>query len=132
MFAGLAGGLPAPPGPLVVGGPEAGPLGPGGPDDEYCEFFKARNHENISCHQEAYPHHQACFLQQMLEVGSLGHQREQGLTLVEGHSDQEDLSYKYTACLSAKLALVPGGAPDTEGCIAVDILSVTKRQTFRM
>ena len=68
----------------------------------------------------------------MLEVGSLGHQREQGLTLVEGHSDQEDLSFKYTACLSAKLALVPGGAPDTEGCIAVDILSVTKRQTFRM
>jgi len=31
MFAGLAGGLPAPPGPLVVGGPAAGPLGPGGP-----------------------------------------------------------------------------------------------------
>ena len=102
MFAGLAGGLPAPPGPLVVGGPAAGPLGPGGPDDEYCECFKARNHCNISCHQEAYPHHQACFLQQRLEVGWLGHQREQGLTLVEGHSDQEDLSFKYTASLSAK------------------------------
>ena len=39
MFAGLAGGLPAPPGPLVVGGPAAGPLGPGGPDNEYCESF---------------------------------------------------------------------------------------------
>lgn len=132
MFAGFAGGLPAPPGPLVVEGPAAGPLGPGGPDDENCEFFKAHDHEKISCHQEASPHHQACFLQQRLEVGWLGHQREQGLTLAEGHSDQEDLSYKYTASLSADLALVPGGAPDTEGCIAVDILSETKRQTFKM
>ena len=34
IVAALAGGLLGPPGPLVVGGPAAGPLGPGGPDIE--------------------------------------------------------------------------------------------------
>ena len=31
IVAALAGGLLGPPGPLVVGGPAAGPFGPGGP-----------------------------------------------------------------------------------------------------
>ena len=104
IVAALAGGLLGPPGPLVAGGPAAGPLGPGGPTHE----SSSQPCGECSCkHNYTLSYRQAYFLPLNSEVGLPGHQRGQDSILEVKHLAQEDLCQSESVLLQQHTQIYP-------------------------